>query len=216
MRAAIYVRVSTDKQDSANQEPDCLQVCAARGWEPTIFREEESAVKRRPVWSALLERCRVGAFEALVFWSISRIGRRRVQIAADLADLTRWGLRIVSVREAFLDIDQSPELAKLRDVLVHWLGWFAELERDMMIEKTNASLARVKRTLERTGQYTSPHSGRTIVSLGRPPIYAPMWRARARELHTEDLRQTPNAIARKLAAEGCHADPRTVQGWITS
>ena len=31
MTAAVYLRVSGVRQDEANQEPECLQLCAARG-----------------------------------------------------------------------------------------------------------------------------------------------------------------------------------------
>ena len=33
MKAAIYARVSTDRQDTANQLADLRSFCASRGWE---------------------------------------------------------------------------------------------------------------------------------------------------------------------------------------
>jgi len=57
VKAAIYLRVSSKgidpktkkpRQDEANQEPACRQICETRKWEPLLFRERESAVKERP------------------------------------------------------------------------------------------------------------------------------------------------------------------------
>jgi DNA invertase Pin-like site-specific DNA recombinase len=49
MRAALYMRVSTDEQDEQNQAPELRQLAERRGWEPVEYREVGSAAKARPV-----------------------------------------------------------------------------------------------------------------------------------------------------------------------
>jgi len=80
MKAAIYLRVSTDGQTEENQEPDCLRLCAARGWEPVVIRETESGAKERPEWRRVVELARRGQVGAVVFWALDRIGRKSLQI----------------------------------------------------------------------------------------------------------------------------------------
>lgn len=139
-RAAVYLRVSSKsgRQDEANQEPDCVRLCEARGWEPRIIRERESGAKARPEWRAMLDQCRRGNIEAVVFWALDRTGRNRVQIAHDLGELFRWRVDVASVQDSWLDVPAGP----MRDLLVQVMGWVAEGERGRLIERTKAGLAR--------------------------------------------------------------------------
>lgn len=162
MRAAVYLRVSSDRQDEANQEPDCLRICAARSWEPIVIREQESTRKCRPAWEQvrqLVHRAEVGA---VVIWALDRAGRDRVRLAHDLREMARKGAQLVSVRESWLDQPPGPT----RDLLIEIFGWFAESERDRISLRTRAALARAR------------DKG---VRLGRPPIDAAAM-ARAAEL----------------------------------
>jgi DNA invertase Pin-like site-specific DNA recombinase len=153
MKAAVYLRVSTGKQDEANQEPDCLRVCGSRQWEPVLYREQESAVKHRPQWEAVKLAVHRGEVGAVVVWALDRAGRNRVQLAHDIAELTRKGAVVVSVREPWIDQPVGP----LRDLLIQLMGWFAESERARLIERTRA------------GQETARARG---VRIGRPSLPA--------------------------------------------
>jgi len=138
MKAAVYLRVSTDRQDEKNQEPDVLRVCRARNWEPVIFREQESGAKTRPEWEAVKQEVHRGEVGAVVLWALDRAGRDRVRLAHDVAELTRKGATVVSVREPWLDQPAGP----MRDLLLQIMAWFAETERARLIERTRAGIAR--------------------------------------------------------------------------
>lgn len=140
MKAAIYLRVSTDEQQHANQQPECERLCAARGWEPLLVVETESGAKRRPGWAHVLELARTGQIGAVVIWALDRAGRTRVQVAHDLGELFRWRVQVVSVRDPWLDVAPGP----LRDLLVQVLGWVAEGEREQLVARTRAGLARAR------------------------------------------------------------------------
>jgi putative DNA-invertase from lambdoid prophage Rac len=183
MIAAVYLRVSTDRQDEANQEPDCLRLCAARGWEPRVYRETESGAKRRPQWDRLKEAVRKGDARAVVFWALDRTGRNRVQIAHDVGELWRWGAEIASVKDAW--VDQAP--GPLRDLLVQLMGWFAQTERDRLRERTRAGLARARAN---------------GVQLGRPNAMPDAAREAARRLAAALPGATPGDVRRHLKERG--------------
>lgn len=191
MIAAVYLRVSTERQDEANQEPDTRRICAARGWEPAIYRERESGAKRRPQWDLVKEAARQGKVGAVVFWSLDRIGRDRVQAAHDLRELFRWNVTLCSVKEPWLDQSGA---GPLRSLLVDVVTWFAESERARLIERTHAGLAAARAR---------------GVRLGRPPAMSEAARARAAAMKGKG---TPGAVRRLLLAEGLGDFPRrTVQ-----
>ena len=183
-RAAVYLRVSTDEQETSNQRPDCERLCAARGWEPLIIEDVESgAAEVRTQWNAIMMRAHRGDFAAVVVWAIDRIGRNRVRVAHDLGELLRWRVQVVSVREPWLDTAPGP----MRDLLVQVMAWVAEGERARLIERTKAGMARARA------------AGKTI---GRPPTSAATVKrvlAMRRQLQLDD-RAEPSigAIARDL------------------
>lgn len=169
MKAAIYLRVSTDEQQHANQMPDCERLCAARGWEPLLVVETESGAKERPSWARVLEMARRGEIGAVVIWALDRAGRTRVQVAHDLGELFRWRVQVVSVRDPWLDATPGP----LRDLLVQVMGWVAEGERDQLIARTKAGQARARaqgKTLGRPRTVTAAQLERAAreVQNGRP------------------------------------------------
>jgi putative DNA-invertase from lambdoid prophage Rac len=152
MKAAVYLRVSTDKQTEENQEPDCIRLCEARGWEPVIYREVESGVKRRPKWDRVKNDVRTGVCRAVVVWALDRTGRTRVQVAHDLSELFRWGAVVASVKDSWLDQATGP----LRDLLVQIMAWVAEGERARLIERTKAGMARAKAAGVKLGRRALP------------------------------------------------------------
>jgi DNA invertase Pin-like site-specific DNA recombinase len=152
--AAVYLRVSKDEQELANQIPDCERLCAARGWAPIYFTEKESgAVDDRPRWRSVLEAARRGEVAAVVFWSIDRIGRNRIQVVHDLEELARWKVAIVSHQEPMLDVAAD---GPLRETLIRWWAWMAQHERERMIERTKAGLARARAEGKALGRPRTP------------------------------------------------------------
>jgi len=140
MRAAVYLRVSKDTQNEANQEPDCARLCVARGWDPVFFRERESGAKARPEWRRVVEGARLGHFAAVVFWALDRIGRSSEEVAHDVRELARFGVHVASVKDAWVDQPPGP----FRDLMLQVVAWFAESERRKLIERTKAGQARAR------------------------------------------------------------------------
>jgi DNA invertase Pin-like site-specific DNA recombinase len=139
--AAIYLRVSTEQQTTANQEPDCLEFAKGSDWEVVeVYREQQSAVKRRPVFDRMMADARRGRFRHLIVWRLDRFGRRMQNNINDVLALDGAGVHVVSVREPWLDSGGSA-----RNLLLAVFSWLAEEERRVLGERVKAGLARARR-----------------------------------------------------------------------
>lgn len=139
MKAALYLRVSTDKQTVENQRADLMQLAKARGWEPVTYEETGSAVKARPVFDALLRDAHAGKVGAVVVWRLDRLHRSMQGAINDVLALDEKGCVVVSVKESWLDTS-----GPVRKLLVAIFGWVAECERETLIERTRAGIARAR------------------------------------------------------------------------
>jgi DNA invertase Pin-like site-specific DNA recombinase len=165
--AAIYLRVSTDRQTVQNQHGDLLRLVQARGYEPAIYEEVESAAKVRPVLDRLLADARVGRVQAVAVWALDRLHRSMTGAINTVLELDRLGVRVLSVREPWLDTD-SP----VRPLLVAIFGWVAEQERTRLIERTKAGMARARREGKKVGRPRTSavllHAAADLVAHGLP------------------------------------------------
>ncbi len=147
-RAACYLRVSTDKQSSANQRPEVVQIVRARGLEIVeVFEETASAAKKRPEFDRMLLAAHRGEFDAIVVWSLDRLGRSMIGNMQTVLDLDRLGVEIISVREQWLQM-QGP----VRSLLLAVFGWVAEQERERIRDRTREGLARARREGKQVGR----------------------------------------------------------------
>lgn len=146
-RAALYVRVSTEKQTVANQLDELQQLAKARGFEPVIYEETESAAKERPVFRRVLADARAGKVGAVLVWRLDRMHRSMVGAVQDVLELDRLGVAVLSARDTWLDTS-----GPVRSLLVAIFGWVAEQERRVLIERTRAGLDRAKRTGTKSGK----------------------------------------------------------------
>jgi len=139
MKAALYLRVSTDAQTVEVQRgavEKLLEHSLRLGEMPTHVRrvdETESGAKYRPELASLAQSLRSG--DVLAVWAIDRLGRDSVEVAAMLKSLFDRGVRVVSVQEPWLD-----QPGPIRQLLVFVFAWVAEQERARLIERTRAGL----------------------------------------------------------------------------
>jgi DNA invertase Pin-like site-specific DNA recombinase len=163
-RIATYVRVSTDNQVTENQKPEVEQLALQRGEIVARYTEVGSAAKHRPVFERMFKDARLGRFDILVIWSIDRFGRSMLGNLNDLVALEQRGVRVVSVREGWLDGD-----AHTRQLLIGIVSWMAEQERIRISERTKAGLARARRqgkTLGRRRRWVDLERARALLAEG--------------------------------------------------
>ena len=110
-KAAIWARVSTDRQHEDNQIPDLERLCEHRGWE--IARRYEiadaSAYKgeHRQALQRMLDDAHQGEFSVLVIWAVDRLCRQGIE------ELLRL-IRELRERNVSLVSHQEPLAQRLR------------------------------------------------------------------------------------------------------
>jgi DNA invertase Pin-like site-specific DNA recombinase len=114
--AALYVRVSTDRQIGENQLAELRQLAAARGFEPITYNEVESAAKARPVMDRMLADARAGRVRAILVWALDRLHRSMVGSIQTVLECDRIGVPVISVREPWLDTRRPRTTATCRDL----------------------------------------------------------------------------------------------------
>jgi len=127
-----YARVSTVDQNPEAQI-DALRVAGCE----RIFTDHASGGSQsRPQLDAVLEYLRPG--DTLTIWRLDRLGRSLPHLIQVVQQLDAQGVELVSLTEA---IDTSTPTGRL---LFHIAASFAEFERDLVRERTQAGLAAAK------------------------------------------------------------------------
>ncbi|NCB31720.1 MAG: hypothetical protein EOM66_09980 [Clostridia bacterium] len=140
-KAAIYVRVSTSGQTVENQERELLVHCQRQGWQVfKVYRDEgfSGAVADRPALKEMMAAARLGRFNLLVVWKIDRLARSISHLLEVLTELKGLGVGFVSLTEAI-----NTETSQGR-MIANFLGSIAEFERELVVERVRAGMARAK------------------------------------------------------------------------
>jgi DNA invertase Pin-like site-specific DNA recombinase len=95
-RVALYLRVSTDGQTTANQQRELEAVAERQGWTVAeIFQDRGiSGTKgrdKRPAFDRMLKAAIRREFDAIAAWSVDRLGRSLQDLVAFLADIHLLG-----------------------------------------------------------------------------------------------------------------------------
>jgi DNA invertase Pin-like site-specific DNA recombinase len=141
-RIAIYLRVSTSKQETSNQRRELEAVAKRSGWEIVKVYEDAgiSGAKGRdgrPGLDAMLKA--VNAKDDLVAtWSVDRLGRSLTDLLSILQHLKDKGVDLFLHQQG---LDTSTTAGK---AIFQMLGVFAEFARGIIKERVNAGLARAR------------------------------------------------------------------------
>lgn len=138
MKTAIYLRVSTTEQNLENQRIPLIEYAKRMGWEYEIFEEKESTRKTRPVQWDLYNRLLKKEFEGLLIYKFDRWARSTKELIEHIERLVEKDIKVVSYTE---NIDISTSMGK---AFLTIISAFAQLERDLIRERTLAGLARAR------------------------------------------------------------------------
>ena len=91
-RVALYIRVSTSKQDTDNQRRELSAVAERSGWEIWKIYEDAgiSGAKgrdKRPGLDAMLRAVNAREFDMVAAWSVDRLGRSLTDLLGILQNL---------------------------------------------------------------------------------------------------------------------------------
>jgi DNA invertase Pin-like site-specific DNA recombinase len=142
-RAALYLRVSTDEQTTANQRRELEEVAARSGW--TIVEVYEDAGisgakgrDQRPAFDRLTKDAARRKFDVVMAWSVDRLGRSLQDLVGFMNELRDLKVDLFLHKQA-LDTTTSSGRA-----MFQMLGVFGEFERELIRERVKAGLARAK------------------------------------------------------------------------
>jgi len=146
MKVAIYARVSTSEQTVENQLLALEKYAKRMEWEYDIFVESESTRKTRPVKNNVYQALLRGEYDGLLIYKFDRWARSTTELISEMEVLVRRKVSIHSLNEGF-DISSSMGQAMLTVISA-----FAQLERDLIRERTLAGLERAKAQGKKLGR----------------------------------------------------------------
>ncbi len=184
--AALYLRVSTDKQTLENQRADLMRLAEARGWSAVVYEEVESATKKRPVLEKVMEDARRGQVNVVACVALDRLDRNMGACVSRVLELDALNVPVVTIREPWLS-DSGP----VRALLVSIFSWISQQERETLVARTKAGLERARRQGKKLGRPTA----RVPVDLLKKKRAAGVtWAALSKEFGVSEM-----TLRRKLA-----------------
>lgn len=147
-RVVAYARVSTNKQDLANQRHEIERYCSARGflvdaWDSEIISGTIKVKDRRI--GTLLDQLERG--DTLIVAEVSRISRSLRTILDTIEDAIERGITVVSVKENFIFGDDLNSR-----IIATAFGLAAQIERSLISARTREALARKRSEGMRLGR----------------------------------------------------------------
>jgi putative DNA-invertase from lambdoid prophage Rac len=141
-----YGRVSTKEQQSENQRLELERA----GYQVTYWFADEGvsgkvAASERPQFRIVLDKIRDG--ETLVVSKLDRLGRDAHDVGATIRMLAARDIEVVVLQLGKLDL--ASVAGKL---MLTMLAAVAEMERDLLVERTQSGLARAKAEGKRLGR----------------------------------------------------------------
>lgn len=159
-----YARVSTGQQSTENQRLELAQ--AGYQIEPDYWFADDGvsgkvAASQRPAFKRMLIQVRKG--ESLVVSKLDRLGRDAIDVLQTVRQLGESGVQVIVLKLGNTDLTSAA--GKL---LLMMLSAVAEMERDVLIERTQAGLQRAKaegKTLGRPSKTTPTQRNEILTAL---------------------------------------------------
>jgi putative DNA-invertase from lambdoid prophage Rac len=186
--AAIYARVSTSEQRTDAQVDRLVAACRERDLgDPLIFRDDgiSGARDNRPQLDRLRGLVSLGQVSVVLVTKIDRLGRSLGMILRFWDEADAAGVRVVVTDQG---IDTSTPAGRLQR---NMLAALAEFERELILERTQAGIARARATGKR---------------FGRPPKYSVT-------LREEILRRLSNGESSRSVSSALKVPAGTIR-WI--
>ncbi|MFW5891258.1 MAG: recombinase family protein [bacterium] len=137
-----YIRVSTNKQDIENQKHTILEYANKR----KIFIDEFINIKissRKSIEERKLNNLidNLNKDDTLIITELSRLGRSVSEVTSLINQLIEKEIRLISIKEAIDTVNKHDINSK---VVITMFSLLAELERDLISQRTKEALATKK------------------------------------------------------------------------
>jgi DNA invertase Pin-like site-specific DNA recombinase len=150
-RAAIYVRVSTDRQTLENQLRELRQIAERRGWR-VVEEYDDAGISgakgrdQRPGLDRMLKDASKRRFDVVMAWAIDRLGRSLIDLLSTIQGLEACGV------DLYLDQQSIDTTTPAGRLMFQVTGAFAEFERSMIRQRVHAGLKRAVQQGKRLGR----------------------------------------------------------------
>ena len=143
MKVAIYVRVSTTKQEADNQVLQLEPYCEKCGYE--LYRVYvdicTGSKDSRPSYDEMFTDAHQRKFDIVVFWALDRFSRSGTLFTLQkLKELENLGIQWSSYTEPYFQ-----SAGQFKDVVISIMATLAKIERERISERTKAGLKGRKR-----------------------------------------------------------------------
>ena len=130
---AIYVRVSTKRQDHRSQLADLKRWAEANSDRELRWYREKASGKTmdRPEWNKLEDRINRGVVDEVVIWRMDRLGRTVIGLTTLFEKLRTLKVNLVSIKDS---VDLSTAAGRL---LCNVLASVAEYENEVRAERVS-------------------------------------------------------------------------------
>ena len=168
VRAAYYLRISTETQELGNQRAEIIPFVERRGWKLVHPFEDvmsgRKTEKDRPGFAAMLKAAHQRKFDIVVFWALDRLTREGTRATLNyLQRLESKGVSYVSYQEQWLD-----STGPFKDVMISMFATLAKQERARISERTIAGLKIARAKGKRLGRPPLPEETvPTVLSLNQ-------------------------------------------------
>lgn len=164
MKVAIYVRVSTNKQELENQLLQLRQFADKSNWE--IFHEYTEIVSgketKRKEYDQMFKDAHKKLFDGVLFWSLDRFSRSGTLFTLQkLKELDNLNIFWHSYQDLYIST-----AGEWKDVIISIMSTLAKIERQRISERTKAGLQRVKAKGKKLGRKSIPqHVKKEVIKL---------------------------------------------------
>jgi len=141
-KVALYVRVSTEKQEALNQLIQLKEYCVKSDYD--VFNDYVDIISgkenKRPAYDLMFLHAHRKYFDIVLFWDLSRFSRSGTLFTLQkLKELENLRIDWVSYTEPYFN-----SIGDFRDVIISILSTLAKIEREKISERTKAGLKRAK------------------------------------------------------------------------
>ena len=142
MKAIIYTRVSTGKQNVARQLEELEEKCLKKGWEVYSKKSEvisgSSPYSKRKIFSKIIILAKDRKFEVLVVHEISKLGRNTVDVLKCIQELNSISISVYIMN---IDLIIKPDRADpSANLIVAVLASLATHEKELMQQRIISGL----------------------------------------------------------------------------
>ena len=163
-KVALYIRVSTDKQDALNQVISLKDYCNKSDY--NIFNEYIDIISgkepSRPAYDLMFQHAHKKYFDIVLFWDLSRFSRAGTLFTLQkLKELENLGIDWESYQEPYFK-----SAGQFKDVVLSIISTIAKMEREKISERTKAGLRHAKNVGKR-GADKKPRKRRSDCGIKR-------------------------------------------------